>query len=120
LKQNFRELCYPQENVAIDESLIKFRGRLCYIQFNPQKEAHFGIKIYKICESVSGYCLGFSNYTGKKPDQAETQGILSSEAIVIELMEPYLQNRHTVFIDNWYTSPSLFLHLAGKKKKKMQ
>jgi hypothetical protein len=30
-------------------------------------------------------------------------------------MEPYLQNGHTVFIDNWYTSPSLFLNLAGKK-----
>ena len=106
LQQNFREVYYPQESVAIDESLIKFRGRLCYIQFNPQKRARFGIKIYKICESVSGYCLGFSIYTGKKPAQAETQGILSSEAIVIELMEPYLQNGHTVFTDNWFTSPS--------------
>jgi hypothetical protein len=72
LKQNFREVYYPQENVAIDESLIKFRGRLCYIQFNPRKRARFGIKVYKICESVSAYCLVFSIYTGKKPDQAET------------------------------------------------
>jgi len=88
LQQNFREVYYPQENVAIDESLIKFKGRLCYIQFNPQKRARFGIKIYKVCESVSGYCSGFSIHTGEKPDQAATQGILSSEAIVIELMEP--------------------------------
>jgi hypothetical protein len=36
LKQNFKNV-YPEENVAIDESLIKFRGRLCYIQFNPQR-----------------------------------------------------------------------------------
>ena len=82
-----------------------------------KEKGPFGIKIYKICESLSGYCLGFSIYTGKKPDQAATQGILSSEAIVIELMEPYLQNGHTVFVDNWYTSPSLFLNLAGKKNK---
>jgi hypothetical protein len=115
LQQNFREVYYPQENVAIDESLIKFRGRLCYIQYNPKKRARFGIKIYKICESLSGYCLGFSIYTGKKPDRATTQGILSSEAIVIELMEPYLQNGHTVFVDNWFTSPSLFLNLAERK-----
>ena len=65
--------------------------------------------------TLSGYCLGFSIYRGKKPDQAATHGILSSEAIVIELMEPYLQNGHTLFIDNWYTRPSLFLNLAGKK-----
>jgi hypothetical protein len=48
LKQNFREVYYPQEIVAIDECLIKFRGRLSYVQFNPRKRAHFGIKIYKI------------------------------------------------------------------------
>jgi hypothetical protein len=53
LKQNFREVYYPQENVVIDESLIKCRGRLCYIQFNPRKRARFGIKVYKICESAS-------------------------------------------------------------------
>jgi len=35
LQQNFREVYYPQESVAVDESLIKFRGSLCYIQFNP-------------------------------------------------------------------------------------
>jgi hypothetical protein len=86
LKQNFREVYYPQENVAIDESLIKCRGRLCYIQFNPWKRARFGIKVYKICESASAYCLRFSIYTGKKLDQAKSQGILSSKAIVIELL----------------------------------
>jgi hypothetical protein len=100
LQQSFRDVYYPQENVAIDESLIKFRGGLCYVQFNPQKRARFGIKIYKICESFSGYCLGFSIYTGKKPEQVATKGILSSEAIVVELMKPYLQNGHTVFMDN--------------------
>jgi hypothetical protein len=48
LKQNLKNFYYPEENVAIDESLMKFRGRLCYIQFNPRKRAHFGIKFYKI------------------------------------------------------------------------
>jgi hypothetical protein len=115
LEQNFGQVYYLQENVAIDESLIKFRGRLSYIKFNPQKRARFGIKIYRICEPVSGYYLGFSIHTGKKPDQAQTQGILSSEAIVMDLMEPYLQNGHTVFVDNWFSSPSLFLNLAEKK-----
>ncbi|KAG8224252.1 hypothetical protein J437_LFUL001631, partial [Ladona fulva] len=27
----------PQRNLAVDESLIKFRGRLCYIQYNLNK-----------------------------------------------------------------------------------
>jgi hypothetical protein len=115
LKQNFREVYYPQENVAIDESLIKFTGRLRYVQSNPRKMARFVIKIYKICESVSAYCIEFSIYRGKKPDQGETQGILCSVTIVNEMVEPYLQHGHTVFMDNWYTSPSLFLKLGEKK-----
>jgi hypothetical protein len=41
--------------------------------------------------------------------------MLSSEAIVIELLEPYLQHGHTVFMGNWYISLSLFLKLGGKK-----
>jgi hypothetical protein len=36
---------------------------------------------------------------------------------VIELREPYLLNGHTVFIDNWFTSPSLFINLEKKKNK---
>jgi hypothetical protein len=101
---------------GVDHSLIKCRGRLCYIQVNPRKRVHSGIKVYKICESASAYYLGFSIYTRKKPDQGKTHGLLSSEAIVIELLEPYLQHWHTVFMDNWYTSPSPFLELGGKQQ----
>ncbi|KAK8770142.1 hypothetical protein V5799_013393 [Amblyomma americanum] len=53
----------PEERVAVDESLMKFRGRLSYVQFNPSKRARFGFKFYKLCESSSGYCLKFSIYT---------------------------------------------------------
>jgi hypothetical protein len=71
-------------------------------------------KIYKICESESGYCLGFDIYTGKKPNEA-TEGMPTSEAVVMNLMEPYLDKGHTVFVDNWYTSPSLFISLTERQ-----
>jgi hypothetical protein len=77
---------------------MKFRGRLCYIQFNPQRRARFGIKFYKIGESNSGYSSGFDIYTGKKPELANKE-IPTSEAVVIDLMQPYLDNGHTVFVD---------------------
>jgi hypothetical protein len=113
LKQNFKTVYYPEENVAIDESLMKFRGRLSYIQFNPQKTARFGIKFYKICESNSGYCSDFDIYTGKKPKPANKENP-TSEAVVVDLMQPYLDNGYTVFVDNWYTSPSSFVRLTER------
>ncbi|KAL3171906.1 hypothetical protein MRX96_013486 [Rhipicephalus microplus] len=38
----------PEASVAVDESLMKFRGRLYYVQFNPSKRARFGVKFYKL------------------------------------------------------------------------
>ncbi|XP_050038624.1 piggyBac transposable element-derived protein 4-like [Dermacentor andersoni] len=92
---------------------MKFRGRLCFVQFNPSKRARFGIKFYKICESTSGYCLKFAIYTGKSDKSPATAGMLCSEAVVIELASEYLPNGHTIFVDNWYSSPSLFLRVKG-------
>ncbi|KAK8771667.1 hypothetical protein V5799_010397, partial [Amblyomma americanum] len=101
----------PEEYLAVDESLMKFRGRLSYVQFNPSKRARFGLKFYKLCESSSGYCLKFSIYTGKSEKTPVTAGLLCSEAVVIDLLEKRLPDGHTVFMDNWYSSPLLFRHL---------
>lgn len=62
----FKEDYTPDQHVSVDESLMKFRGRLSYIQFNKSKRARFGIKFFKICESKTGYSSGFEIYTGKK------------------------------------------------------
>jgi hypothetical protein len=101
----------PNEELSIDESLMKFRGHLSYVQFNKSKRARFGIKIYKICESSSGYCLDFEIYTGKKTETS----LPASEGIVYKLMEPYTSDGYTVFLDNWYSSPVLFHNLKNKK-----
>ncbi|XP_040071775.2 piggyBac transposable element-derived protein 4 [Ixodes scapularis] len=107
----FGESYSPGEGLAVDESLMKFRGRLSYIQFNPSKRARFGIKFYKLCESSSGYCLNFSIYTGKSERTPATAGMLCSEAVVIDLVGDRLGNGHTIYTDNWYSSPLLFLHI---------
>lgn len=49
--KKFIEIYTPNECVSIDESLMKYKGRLAYKQFNPSKRARFGLKIYKLCEA---------------------------------------------------------------------
>ncbi|KAG8238002.1 hypothetical protein J437_LFUL017791 [Ladona fulva] len=39
----------------------------------------------------------------------------SSEAVVLELMKPYLRMGYTVAMDNWYSSPDLFQKLVKEK-----
>ena len=42
---------YPTKDLSIDESLLKFKGKLAFKQFIPTKRARFGVKIYKNVDS---------------------------------------------------------------------
>ena len=55
----------PERELAIDESMQKFKGRLYFKQYMPNKPTKWGIKLWSLCESKSGYLLDFDIYTGK-------------------------------------------------------
>jgi hypothetical protein len=143
---SYKKVFTPQKEICIDESLIKFRGRLSYIQFNPSKRARFGIKIYKLNDSKTGYCYNFKVYTGKEadvqlqegneenadpnPDNAENPEVdenqtehaaspekllLLSEKIVLEVCADLLDEGRVLYLDNWYSSPKLFLELLNRR-----
>ena len=59
LNEKFISIYIPEEYVSLDESLMKYTGRMSYKQFNPSKRARFGVKFYKLCEFKSGYCMKF-------------------------------------------------------------
>lgn len=69
------------------------------------------MKFYKLCDSASSYCLKLSVYIGKSKQTPATIGMLWSEAVVINLVGDCLADGHTVYMDNWYPSPLLFLHI---------
>jgi hypothetical protein len=59
LSNKFQNLCIPNQNTAIDESLTLWKGRLFFRQNISLKGAKFGVKTYELCESSSGYvCSG--------------------------------------------------------------
>lgn len=107
--EKFKDVYVMEENIAIDESLMKFKGRMSCKQFNPLKRARFGIKFYKLCESASGYCYNFKIYSGNDKTNPDYS---ASETVVMELLKSILNKGHTLYIDNWYSSPKLFLTLV--------
>jgi hypothetical protein len=82
------------------------------VQCNRSKRSRFGIKSYKICESSSGYCLYFKHYVC---DDVTDSGLPASTNVVVNLCEPLLDRGHTLFLDNWYSSPGLFRRLTDRK-----
>jgi len=65
LNTKFQNLYLREQNIAIDESLTLWRGRLSFRQYITLKSSKFGIKSYELCESSSGYMWSFIIYTGK-------------------------------------------------------
>lgn len=64
----FAETLVLEKDVAIDKSLWKFHGTLRSITFNKNRQARFGLKVYKLSASTgpsSSYTSCFCIYTGQ-------------------------------------------------------
>ena len=107
----FKAVYHPKRELAVDETLIKFKGRVHFRQFIPSKPGRFGIKAFTLAESTSGYVLGSKVYTGK--EAGVVQKDLGKKA-VMSLMEPFLGKGYYLFMDNYYTSVGLFEELEER------
>ncbi|XP_068089438.1 piggyBac transposable element-derived protein 4-like [Hyperolius riggenbachi] len=114
LNKVFAEAYVPEQKIAIDESLIPYHGRLAIKQYIPSKRSRYGIKLYKLCESGSGYTFKLKIYEGKDsliepPGRPPYMG--TTERIVLDLLNPLLHQGYHLYVDNFYTSVPLFKHL---------
>lgn len=106
LNKKFKTAYVPEQNISIDESLFSWKGRLGFRQYVPSKRSRYGIKIYKLSESLSGYIWNFLVYTGKETEMLSTQG-LYGERIVKSLLSDLTGKGHNLYLDRFFTSPSL-------------
>ncbi|CAH1239258.1 PGBD4 [Branchiostoma lanceolatum] len=109
LVEKFKTTWYPGQQICIDEGMVPFRGNIHFRTYNPDKPDKYGLKAYQLCDSQNGYCCQFQLYGGKGKEPS-AKGM--THDIVSQLVEPYLQKGHTLYCDNYYTSPQLFLDLS--------
>jgi hypothetical protein len=51
MQTKFSNSFYPFQDLAIDENLILWKGRLVFKQYIPSKRHRFGVKLFEICDS---------------------------------------------------------------------
>ncbi|RVE54733.1 hypothetical protein evm_000500 [Chilo suppressalis] len=119
LNKKFKSLYVLEQNIAIDESLLLWKGRLSFAQKIATKRARVGIKTYELCESRTGYLWRMEVYTGKghahvvQDGEPEERGQESDEPesataqIVLNLTRPLFDKGHTLIMDNFYNAPLL-------------
>jgi hypothetical protein len=109
LQQAFRTVWRPGQKICIDEGVVPFRGRVHFRTFNKDKPDKYGIKLYEICDSENGYCVGFEMYSGINQTPPSNEG--KTYDTVMRLIGPYTGVGRILFCDNYYTSPRLFWDL---------
>lgn len=117
IKNRFQRVYAPSRNLSVDETLVKFKGRLSWRQYMRDKPARFGLKEFTLADSENGYVLDINVYTGKECGQ-ESKGL--AQRVVLKLVEPFYGLGYNIFMDNYYTSVQLFekLYDQGLQKEK--
>ncbi|CAH1982575.1 unnamed protein product [Acanthoscelides obtectus] len=115
LREQFMTSYVPERDIAIDESLIGWKGRLGWKQYIPSKRKRFGIKLFALCET-SGYMYNFIIYTGADTiyEAQHSQEPVTSR-IVLSLVDSLLDKGYRLFLDNYYTSVDLVNKLVKRR-----
>ena len=112
LSQEFKTMYTPSRNLSIDEQMIGTKSRVSFIQYMPKKPKKFGIKLWVLCECLTGYCLDFQIYTGKSDKGVTEHGL--AYRVVFDLIDNYLDKGYHLYFDNFYTSFRLVSDLAKR------
>ncbi|KAL0879784.1 hypothetical protein ABMA27_003495 [Loxostege sticticalis] len=118
LNSKFESLNNLHQDIASDESLTLFKGRLSWIQTIRPKAARFGIKSFELCESKTGYLYRFDIYTGKNTERGDVVASSAdlagkSTQVDLDLLKGLERLGHCVTMDNYYNCPALARYLKS-------
>ena len=108
--QVYSESFTPSRNVAIDESMIGFKGRTSLKQYMPMKPVKRGFKVWALACSETGYLYAFDIYQGKGEAGPDTLG----ERVILKLLASLEDKGFCAYFDNFFTTIPLMKKLADR------
>ncbi len=100
------------------EQMVKFKGRLGLKQYMKDKPTKWGIKVFVLADAITSFVFRFQVYTDKNSD-LDRGDVGFCTRVVLELKHGVEHKSHKLFVDNYYTSPCLFLELHRNHVKCM-
>ena len=116
--ESWQQHYYPDREISVDETVIGFSGTVSFLQYNPNKPHKWGMTVWSVAEPTTGYVYGWDVYTGKThvrdPRTLNNDGRGAIHWITWDLLTKcqLLNKGHHVYMDNYFSSPTLFEDLA--------
>jgi hypothetical protein len=103
LLDQFKKWWIPKEQVAVDETLVLFKGKYKYRQHIKGKPNATGLKIYALADLI-GFMWDFWIYQGSQS---------TTKNIVIDFVKKLPSKEYTIYCDSYYGSWELADELNG-------
>jgi hypothetical protein len=102
LNSRLKEVYIPSGVMAVDESLVPFKGRSSMKQYMPMKSVKRGYKVWCLTDSRNGFVSQFDTYSGR----SDTQGYSSFSLgeMVLSACDTYIDSHRFIAFDNFFTS----------------
>ena len=98
LNNTFPKFYNPSGNLASDEVIVPFKGRVIFKEYIPKNAKDFGIKLFKLCDST-GYTYDMKVYLAKDT-QRKAQHMTATLATVTELTGKIEGRGHNLNMEN--------------------
>ena len=99
---------WPAQQVGIDEAIKKIKGRCSFKQYIKSKPVRWGLKIFCVCCSITGYLWNATIYVGKNDTEDDRKKEVSATHLLVRtLLQPLSFKNHIVHMDNCLCSTIL-------------
>ena len=111
LSGSFQRHYILNKEVTIDEKMIKYSGRISFLQYVRNKPVKLGFKVFVLSDAISGYVYNWRFYTGKE-NNARVSNLAHN--IVLSLVQGLENRNHHLYFDSYYSSIPIVKELGIK------
>ena len=113
LVTEFQCAFYPFKSLAIDETVVGWKGSCKYKQYNAAKQKSH-IRTFGLCVSVTGYVHNLLTYFDKKTSFLPLDATAGQAEKVFHTLLNNIDTVHHIFTDRYYTTRKLVDYMLGR------
>ena len=109
IQRRCQNLFQPGRNLAIDERMVRNKGRYSFRQYIRDKPTKWGMKLWVVADPETGYTYNFDVYLGRNSGKQAEGGLAYN--VVMKLVRRLAGKGYRIFFDNFYTTVKLLKDL---------